>query len=374
MIHRTRVRGTRRLPRVLLLGLGSVVAALWLGRAAPQAESAPPAAAVPRFANLILTAAGQGEMLPCGRCMQKAGGLARRATIIAASRDTADHVLVADGGDLFLPGGADPQVDAFLVGMMAKLGYTVFGVGEEDLRRGRPYLEELVAPHPGLEWVSANILDATTRERIFKPYVLRRVGDQVIGFTSVLEPELWQAAPAGTGAAPAGTASAGIAVEPCREGLLRIMPALRNECNLVVCFAHARYSEVRRICADVEGVDIVVASHKARVENYPQRIGHARQVFFAGSKGRFLNWANVRLDERGADPVNGRTLYLLDAVAEDSAVVREVLAFLGTSEPPGESEGPGEAGDELLEPDGSGDSDGAGDAGESGKPGRPESP
>jgi 2',3'-cyclic-nucleotide 2'-phosphodiesterase (5'-nucleotidase family) len=337
MSHRDLRRPSRRLLPALVAACGFVLAALWLGLAAPRAQPAPPAA--PRFLNLILSAAGQGEMLPCGRCMQKAGGLGRRATIIAASRDTADHVLVADGGDLFLPGGADPQVDAFLVGMLARLGYTVFGVGEEDLKRGKPYLDSLVAPHAGLDWVSANILDARSRQRIFKPYVLRQVGDRLIGFTSVLEPELLP------------DSLPGIAVEPCREGLMRIMPALRNECDLVVCFAHARYREVRQISADVEGVDIVVASHKARVENYPQRIGYARQVYFAGSKGRFLNWANVRLDEHGADPVNGRTFYLLDAVPEDSAVVRDVLAFLGTSEPPGAGEGPGAPEEENAEPE-----------------------
>jgi len=132
---------------------------------------------------------------------------------------------------------------------------------------------------------------------------------------------------------------------------MRIMPALRNKCDLVVCFAHARYLEVRQISLDVEGVDIVVASHKARVETYPQRIGYARQVYFAGSSGRYLNWANVRLDERGADPLYGRTIYLLDAVPEDSAVVREVRAFFGTSEPPGAGEGPGAPEEETAPPE-----------------------
>ena len=342
----------RHLPGAVLLGLGSGLVALWLGHAVPAAEpalTATPVADVAdeiQFMNLVLTADTQGEMLPCGRCKTNAGGLARRASVIAASRDTADHMLVADGGDLFLPGGPDPQVETFLIGMLAKLGYTVFGVGEADLTRGKSHLETLVAPHPGLQWVSANILDAATRQRVFKPYVLRQVGTAVVGFTSVLEPKLWQAESA---------AQPGILVEPCRESLLRIMPAMRKECDLVVCFAHAQYREVRQICADIEGLDIVVASHKARIENYPRRIGYAKQVYFAGSRGRFINWATVRIAAGGADPLNGRTLYLVDSIAEDSTVVREVLAFLGTSEPPAMGEGPGGEGEEPVAPGDSGD-------------------
>jgi 2',3'-cyclic-nucleotide 2'-phosphodiesterase (5'-nucleotidase family) len=327
MTHRHRARAARRLRGALLLVLGAALAAVWLGRAAPAAEPAAPAPGEIQFVNLILSAATKGEMLPCGVCKLKAGGLGRRATIIQASRDTADFVLAGDGGDLLLPAGPDPQVESFLVGMHAKLGYSVLGVGEEELKRGARYLDELVAPHPGLEWVSANILDAATRKPVFKPYVLRRAGKWVIGFTSVLEPEVWQ---------KHAETQPGITVEPHLESLMRMMPRLRSECDLVVCFAHTRYLAVRDIAGMIEGMDIVVASHKPRVEYYPQRIGFAKQVFFGGTDGRFLSWSNVRFDAQGADPLNGRTFYLLDSVADDSTVVGEVLSFLGVREPPGD--------------------------------------
>ncbi len=319
----------RRPQAAAVILLGAVLSGAWFGSPLSTVDAERPADAYQSL-NLILSTATRGQMLPCGHCKLKAGGLARRATIIAASRDTADFVLVADGGDLLLPGEADPQVEAFLVQMHARLGYSVLGVGEGDLRRGVRYLEDLVAPHPELEWVSANILDAASGEPLFRPYVLKPAGEVVIAFTSVLEPELW--------AEEDAAQHPEIAVAPPIAALTALMPTLKRESHLVVCLAHERFLAIRDLAAGVEGVDIIVAGHGPRVDNYPQRFGHARQVFFGGVEGRFLNWSNVHIGPDLADPLNGRTFYLLDGTPEDSTIARDVLAFFGTREPPGDDE------------------------------------
>jgi 2',3'-cyclic-nucleotide 2'-phosphodiesterase (5'-nucleotidase family) len=278
-----------------------------------------------RSLNLILTAATHGEMLPCGHCRLAAGGLARRAALVEACRDTADAVMAADGGDLFRPGGPDPQIDAYLLGLLARLGYTALGVGEEDLARGAAYLGELARAEPGLDWVSANVVDAATRQLLFAPYVVRPAAGARVGFTSCLEPKLWEELP---------RHALEVAVLEPAEALAGVVAAMRKECDLVVCLVHTRYMPLRELLSRVEGIDIAVMSHKPRVENYPQRIGNTRQVYFAGSEGRFVNWAHVELGPEGAVPYAGRTFYLIEGAAEDSAVAREILGFLGTKEPP----------------------------------------
>jgi 2',3'-cyclic-nucleotide 2'-phosphodiesterase (5'-nucleotidase family) len=247
--------------------------------------------------------------------------------MIHTCRDTADFLLVADGGDLLLPGEADPQVEGFLVDMLSRLGYSALGIGEGELRRGVAYLEELVADHDGLEWVSANVVDATTREPIFAPYLLQRTGSTTVGLTSVLEPDLWE---------PLAERAPTVAVEPVIETMTRVVAEMREECDLVICLAHMRYLALRRLVESVEGIDIVLASHKPRLENYPTRMGNTAQVFFAGSRGRFQSWASVALTPDGPVPDRGRIYYLLDHCAEDSTVTREILDFLGTDAPPGE--------------------------------------
>jgi len=275
--------------------------------------------------SLILSAQTRGELLPCGHCRVAAGGLARRSAMIHACRDTADFVIAAEGGDIFRPGGPDPQVDAFLVGMLARLQYSVLGVGDEDLRRGVPYLKELVASHPGLEWVSANILEARTGKPVFAPYVLRRVGPHVIGFTSCLEPELWKEFAAG---------SPEVEVADPVEKVRELLVSMRKQCQLMVCFVHMRYKPLRSFLVRVDGIDIAVDSHGPRIDNYPRRIGRTRQVFFSGPKGRFINWVDIQVVPQGLTPRAGRTFYLRDGWDEDSTVTRDVLTFLGTREPP----------------------------------------
>jgi 2',3'-cyclic-nucleotide 2'-phosphodiesterase (5'-nucleotidase family) len=317
--------------RQALLVISVAIAALLAGEPTGGVRSAPGATARPSergarssSLDLILSASTLGELLPCGECHIAAGGLPRRAGMIQACRDTADFVLVADGGDLLLPGGADPQVEHFLVGLLARIGYSVLGVGESELGRGIPYLRELVADHEGLEWVSANIVDTRTGEPVFAPFVLEQAGSHVVGVTSVLEPALWTASSGGA-----------VAVEPVVETMARVVARMRRECDLIVCLAHVRYLALAELLESVEGIDIAVASHQPRLENYPKRIGHTQQVYFAGSRGRFQNWARVVFTADGPVLDRGRIYHLLDHMPEDSTISREILNFLGTDEPPG---------------------------------------
>ena len=297
------------------VGAGSAAADLDSAQAAPRDESL----------NLILSAAGYGEMLPCGHCTSKAGGLARRATLIAACEDTADHVLVADGGDFLRKGGPDPQVDKFLVEMLVRrLHYTVFGIGEIELGRGESYLRELTQGLSGVDWVSANILERATKQPRFKPFVIRQAGRAKIGFTSVLEPSLKLA----------GGDTALVVADPA-SSLQDVVDQMRSECDLVVVFGHLRHIPLRTLLESVTGVDIAVSSHANRIENFPMRVGEAKQVFYGGVDGRFQNWANVVITPREVFTHGGRTFYLLDHVPEDSTVVRELTAFFGTDQPSG---------------------------------------
>jgi len=298
--------------------------------------------------NLVLSAASYGEMLPCGHCTSKAGGLARRATLIQACQDTADHVLVADGGDFLRKGGPDPQVDRFLVDMLVRrLHYTVFGVGEIELARGERYLHELTQDQSGVDWVSANILERATRKPHFAPFVIRQAGRARIGFTSVLEPSL----------VPAGGDTSLVVGDPAST-LQDVVDQMRSECDLVILFGHLRHIPLRTLLESVTGIDIAVSSHANRIENFPMRVGEVKQVFYGGVDGRFQNWANVAITPEQIYPYGGRTFYLLDHVPEDSTVVRELVAFFGTDSPSGGEEDEGERGEGVKE--GGGRSPGAG--------------
>jgi hypothetical protein len=323
---------------VVLASLGPAVAFPASSAGSAGRDSA---AVAPGFESLILilSAAGNGEMLPCGRCGTKSGGLARRAAFIHACQDTADHVLVADGGDFLRKGERDPQVDQFLVDMMVRrLDYSIFGVGETELGRGERYLRDLLAAHPEAQWVSCNIVDRVTGKPRFAPYALKRTGRVVIGFTSVLEPAL----------RPAGVDSALMIAEP-GPALQNTVDEMRPQCDLVVVLGHLNHMPLRSLIESVTGVDIVVSSHAKRIKSFPTRIGDARQVFYGGVDGRFQNWSNIVITPTEVFPYGGQSFHLLSHVPEDSTVSREVVAFLGTDSPPpaeGHEEEEGRAGED----------------------------
>jgi len=314
------------------------------GSAGPDSTRQANAAGGAESLNLILSAAGYGEMLPCGHCTSKAGGLARRATLIQACQDTADHVLVADGGDFLKKGAPDPQVDKFLTDMLVRrLHYTVFGIGEIELGRGERYLRELTQGQTGVDWVSANILDRATRKPHFAPFVIRQAGRARVGFTSVLEPSL----------VPAG-GDTSLAIGDPASTLQDVVDQMRSQCDLVVVFGHMRHIPLRTLLESVTGIDIAVSSHANRIENFPMRVGEVKQVFYGGVDGRFQNWANVVITPQQIYTYGGRTFYLLDHVPEDSTVVRELVAFFGTDSPSG-----GDGDEDEHEP-GHGEEEGSG--------------
>ncbi len=308
---------------ILALAAGAAIGGAGAGEAPAEPRSVPQGPG--RNLNLILSTATRGELLPCGVCRVAAGGLPRRAGLIEACRDTSGFVLAGEGGDVFRPGGADPQVDGFLIKMLDRIGYSAMGVGEEDLARGGPkYLKELVADYPGLEWVSANIVDAKSGKPVFAPYATRRVGSVVVGFTSCLEPALWQEHAA---------RHPEVRIEPPLITLARLMPEMRAHCQLIVGFIHMDVIPLRELLSELEGIDIAVASHGPRIKNWPTRMGTTRQLFFAGRRGRYVNWSNVELSPGKATPYMGRSIYMRELVPEDSTITREIMAFLGTREP-----------------------------------------
>jgi len=96
---------------------------------------------------------------------------------------------VLDAGDLFgLRNEEMKNQTEFLCEHTAKLGYSVFGVGEWELTCGPECRREMEERH-GFEFVCANLRDSSG-ELIFPPYALTEVAGLSIGIVSVLEPQL----------------------------------------------------------------------------------------------------------------------------------------------------------------------------------------
>lgn len=240
---------------------------------------------------------------------------------------------MVDGGNFRLPGDApDPEHDAFLLRELVAMGYSVLGVGVDDLRHGVASLRALVAGS-GLTLVACNILDAESGEPLFAPYQVLEVGPSRIGFTGVLAPQLWDEQAA---------AVPGVRVSDPAAALAAVLAELHERCDLVVCFLHEREKRLPELLDGVEGIDIGVACYRSVPRNYPRRIGNLRPVFVTGGGGRFIGWSRLELEPGVARYMAGKIHFLRFGLPEDPEIEQRVAAFLahhGAGAAPGETGG-----------------------------------
>lgn len=264
-----------RRARPVLLGL-AILLAVGCSRQETRegAEPQPPGGSP---IELLVAGDGWGEIAPCGCRGRPAGGLARRATLVAERRRDGAPLLLDAGDTLFATGDAageaDRQKAKLILAALGSQGVAAMGVGERDLAAGLPFLLEEAAA-AGLPLLSAN-LRGPDGERPFLPSRLVSTPGGQVGLLGV-----W----ASRTPPPAET---GLRVEDPVAAAGEEAERLRKAgAALVVALVHGNGSEARTI-ARVPGIDLVFPAHDGAVL-LPTREEGGGWVLGAGLQGRSL--------------------------------------------------------------------------------------
>lgn len=186
-----------------------------------------PAAAVLFFALLPLAAHPEGERVEV-RIMETTDihahimdydyfgdhetprhGLVRTASLVRQARDeVANHVLIDNGdliqgsplGDYVVDRGLDDGEVHPVYQAMNRLDYDVGNIGNHEFNFGLEFLRQSVSG-ADFPYISANVLDAESRDPVFQPYVIReyqlqdRAGNErslSIGFIGFVPPQIME--------------------------------------------------------------------------------------------------------------------------------------------------------------------------------------
>jgi 2',3'-cyclic-nucleotide 2'-phosphodiesterase (5'-nucleotidase family) len=270
---------------------------------APSAASAAsaamrdaPAAPPPRGRQLTLLYSSNldGQYAPCD-CVQPAGGVARRVTMIGRARREADDTLVVDAGDLFDAAGtpAETQRRARLLARTVGAGLDAFSPGERDLGIGLPLLR-VMAALAKLPIISANLYGRDGQRLFAADRLLERAGVR-IGIFGVSAPP--------TAADANRWHAAGIEARDPVDAAREAVQSLRARgAGLVIALVHVGLpAENRRLVAAVEGIDWAVLGHSALNLETPEQAGSAR-LLEAMSEGKCLGRLDLHI-------VNGRLTF-----------------------------------------------------------------
>lgn len=198
--------------------------------------------------TIALTSNVKDLLTTCKSCSYvTVGGMAQKATLFKAWRKAAGGDFTAlDAGD-WSEFGARFSNNVTMAIAMKHLGYAAANVGDSEAAFGQPLLA--AAKQRGLPLISANLLDAQTGQRVLPGEMIVTVKGVRIGAIGVIGPE---ASATGFGLPPH------YRLAEVQQTLRDLVPRLRPRCDILVVLAHVPLDEVKRLAAEIPGIDIAV--------------------------------------------------------------------------------------------------------------------
>lgn len=228
--------------------------------------------------------------------------------------------MLLDGGDFLGKGsiqGNRERAD-LVMEAMARMGYRVAALGEEDLSYGWPYLAELGRKH-GLQYVCANAFDAGSGKPLVPSHVIRQVGDHRVAIFGVLGPDL-AISPLTEDPAPEIRDPVEIAAE--------LVPRLRLEADYVVGLLHMTMPKAKQFTQQVQGLDLVVFAHDPALRPKLEMVEDTEVPSLRpGTRGQRVGIVDLAPDDTTGLPVFSAAVVPLDGtVPEDPAMAAFVTA------------------------------------------------
>jgi 2',3'-cyclic-nucleotide 2'-phosphodiesterase (5'-nucleotidase family) len=267
-----------------------------------------------------------------------AGGLARRATMVAGLRKEIDHpVMLIDAGDISTRGpwhgrvGADPIVAAYNA-----IGYDMICVGNNDLKL-LPGVEAQGAMLTLMRqcrfpWLAANLTVGDTGVPVegVHPFIVRRIGEVRVGFLGLTAPR-----------AATYPQTKGLTVANPIEAAKKWVPLARKECDILIAVTHIGSDSDKVLAAKVEGIDAIVGGDSHTFLPTPLSVANPKGVQVpiaqAGAYGVRLGRFDLtfeKADDGWHLVKSAGALLPVDAkTAEDPAITRVLDMWLAPAAP-----------------------------------------
>ena len=254
------------------------------------------------------------------------GGIARIGTLIKEARVDNNNVLVLHAGDEFSRGDDLTSYYYGQVNMLAlqAAGFDAFTPGNGDFYFGVKNLlnQTSLVKFPTL---LANVFYKKDEKRIFKPYVVKEIGDVKIailglGFIRLEHPSGW-----------------GLELQDPVKAAKEFVPELRRKADLVVALTHIGLGDDQRLAKEVPQIDIIIGGHSHNKLNKPLRIkrtnGNGEVIIAqAGEYGEFLGQLDIDLSSNGTGgyrmvKAEGRLIPVEKSIKEDAEIVKLLKTY-----------------------------------------------
>ena len=247
------------------------------------------------------------------------GGLSKKSTYLEQYRKEHGDIIVVDSGDLLNEYEeikesvkSSVKLKADLTAQIYKMiGIDAINVGELDLVLGLDYLKELEKKYE-LPFVSANLVNESN-ELVFKPYVIKKIGNKRIGIFGLMGDSTDMASKLKeiTG----GKLSALDPVESAES----MVKELKGKADFIIAMTHQHIGRNWVIARKVEGIDVIVGGHHTQKLKKPYQ---AKNTFMvqAGEKGQYQGMLEVILHSDGSREANNELVPLGPKIPDDPKI------------------------------------------------------
>lgn len=240
--------------------------------------------------------------------------MARRATLIKATRQEHPNVLLLDAGDS-LYGSQSLTLQSngkVIVEGMNKLGYDAMLIGDLDLRYGPEVLAQRIA-EASFPALSANVLRASDKQLVGKPYIITEVGGRKVGIIGITWDGIDLQDP---------LLKDNYVVLKADIVLPQYVTEVSRKADIVIVLSNMGLEEDQRLSSAVAGIDVILGGRSRN----PMEASWRNQktgtiVAQAGAQGEWIGRRTLTIDGSGVVKANrGELIYLTDDYADDTDI------------------------------------------------------
>ncbi len=262
----------------------------------------------PAALDIYFTADTSGRIEPCGCFTGQYGGLTRVSTFLR-EKAPADSIRVEIGNAI--AGTADYEILQYSHVLKAShaIGYHAVNLGAREATLPADALRDLAKNSP-VPLVSANVLDATTREPLAKPFVIVKQGELNVGIIGVVDPDSLKTDP-----------DESVEVAGITETLRKVVPQVQPECDVLICLAFADDTGLESIANNFYEFAVVLGGDVRQPYPGPVSINRS-QILATTNQARALGEFHTVVDRKSgqlSEP-KGTVTLMIDNIQEDPAI------------------------------------------------------
>jgi len=300
-------------------------------------EPDPPTGPILRRLTLAYTGNTDGYLENCGCKVNQAGGVARRATVLARLRAKHPDLIVLDAGSAFIRPEKQNSLDylshseqRLYLDTLRAMRYAAVAVATNELTFGA---DHFVASTRDVEtpFLAANVrLDG---QPLARPALRLTAGGLRVAAIGVFEPPL-----AGEAPTTYEEHAANLGVEDVLETLRSQVPVLARDSDLVIALGRLSPLTVRRVAREIPDLDMVISSEydapvqdgtdgELHVQDHPGFVGRLL-VAYTPLTNYGLHSASIGVDSSGRiGSARFENHWLYEDVPDDARIRRMLDRF-----------------------------------------------